>query len=177
MLGNIHGIDGIETNVLLRQITLHRARQFGLQFRRRPRRVQEENAARFQAFQQVVFINVGLLRAGNKIRFIDKVRRFNRLTAETQMRNGDPARLFRVVSEISLCVKIRLVADDFYGALVGADCAVRTKPPEFASLRSGGGNVDIRTGGQRTVVNIVNNAYRKVILRLVLLEVVENARM
>lgn len=85
--------------------------------------VQEKNAARLKAAEQVIFVHVGRAVAGDIVRFADEVGLADRLGTETKMGNSHAAE-FWVVSKVSLGVHIRVVADDFDGALIGANGTV-----------------------------------------------------
>ena len=74
--------------------------------------------------------------ASDKVRFIDKIRRFDRLLAKAQMGNGYAAGFFRIISKVGLSIQVCMIANDFNGALIGADGAVRTKTPELTSFRT-----------------------------------------
>jgi hypothetical protein len=54
----------------------------------KPGAVEQENPARIDAIQQIVFVDIGLLGTGNKIRVMNKIRRGDRALTKTQMRQG-----------------------------------------------------------------------------------------
>ena len=62
--------------------------------------------------------------AGDIVRFADEVGFADRIGTETEMGNGHATGFLGIVSKVSLGVHIRVVANDFNGALVGADGAV-----------------------------------------------------
>ena len=95
-----------------------------LQVFRSPLAVQEKDAAWFETAEQVILIHVGRAVAGDIVRFADEVGLADRLGTETKMGNSHAAGFFGVVSKVSLGVHIRVVADDFDGALIGANGTV-----------------------------------------------------
>ena len=62
--------------------------------------------------------------AGDIVRFADEVGLADRLGTETKMGNGHAAGFLGIVSKVSLGIHIRVIANNFDGALVGADGAV-----------------------------------------------------
>ena len=135
-LGDIHSVDRVELDFVLGDIALHGCRQVLVEVCIAPDRIEQELAALLEAGQQVVFIDIGLLRAGDEVRLVDEVRARDGLLAEAQMAHRDTAGLLGVIGEVSLCVHVRLVADNLDGALVGADRAVRAEAPELAGRRA-----------------------------------------
>ena len=59
------------------------------------------------------------------------------------MAHCNSAGFFGIVSEISLRVKVGVIADDFYSGFIRADSAVRAETPEFASGRAFGRQVNV----------------------------------
>ena len=106
------------------QLPFQRCRKSVFQIFRTPLAVQEKNAARLKAAEQVIFVHVGRAVAGDIVRFADEVGLADRLGTETKMGNSHAAGFFGVVSKVSLGVHIRVVADDFDGALIGANGTV-----------------------------------------------------
>ena len=91
---------------------------------RTPLAVQEKDAARFEAAEQVILIHVGRAVAGDIVRFADEVGFADRIGTETEMGNGHAAGFLGIVSKVSLGIHIRVIANNFDGAFVGADGAV-----------------------------------------------------
>ena len=101
-----------------------------------------------------------------KICRVDKVRRTDRLFAETQVRNGNAAGFFGIVGEITLRVHIGMVADNLNRVLVRTNRAVCTQAPELAALGAFAGNVNLVRSGKRSIGNVINNADGKVVFRI-----------
>ena len=170
-LRDLHRVDNIEVNMLLRNVLFYRCRQLFVQFFRSPAAVQQEVAALFQAGHNIIFINVGLVMNRHIVRVFDQVRLHDGLFAEAQVGNGDAAGLLGVIGEIALGIHIRMVTDDLDGALVGANGTVGTQAPEFAALGSLGGSVKDLGAGQGGIVHVIVNAYGEAVLRCRLTQV------
>ncbi len=97
-----------------------------------PDGVQQEGAILLQACQQIVFVYIGLLGAGNEVGVVDKIWRSNRSRTKSQMGHGNTAGLLGVIGKISLSIELGLVADDLDGGLVGTNGTVGTQAPELA---------------------------------------------
>ena len=107
-----------------------------------PVAVQQEGAARYNVLYHVVLVDVGRVVTCNKVSLVDEVSGLDRRLTEAQVGNGNAAGLLGVVSEVSLCVHVGVVADDLDGVLVCANGTIGTKTPEFAAccaLRGGVG--------------------------------------
>ncbi|MNC33826.1 hypothetical protein D3C75_822350 [compost metagenome] len=110
--GDFRRIHHEETRFFLVQHRLNFLRQSVPHFIRAIRRVEQENAAGFQAFGHLIFVDKLQLVAADKISFINQVGGINRLFTDAQMRNRQTARFFRVIDEITLGVKRRRVTDN-----------------------------------------------------------------
>ena len=130
-LGEVDGIDRIEVNLVLGDVSFHLGRQTHFEILSAPIGIQEESAARFQVLQHIIFFYVGMVMASHKIRLFDQVRLMDRLLAETQIGNCDAARFFRIVGKIRLYMHIGMIPDDFDRIFVGSDSTVRTETPEL----------------------------------------------
>ena len=124
ILRDFKSINDVKFRMERGQLPFQRCRKGVLQVFRSPLAVQEKDAARFEAAEQVILIHVGRAVAGDIVRFADEVGLADRLGTETKMGNSHAAGFFGVVSKVSLGVHIRVVADDFDGALIGADGTV-----------------------------------------------------
>ena len=170
-LGDGYSVDRVELDLVLGDVALHGCRQVLRELLVAPDRVEEERAALLEADEQVVLVDVRLLRAGDEVGLVDEVRTRDRGLAEAQMRHRDAARLLGVIGEVRLGVHVRLVADDLDRALVGADRAVGAEAPELAGRRAFRREVDIRQRRrQARVRDIVVDADREAVLRRVFLE-------
>ena len=90
------------------------------------------------------------------------------------MGNRNSARFLGIVGEISLCIHVGVVADDFDGSFIGADGPVRTKTPEFTGRGAGRSGVDVFTDCQGCVREVVFNADGEAVFWFSLLEVVKD---
>ena len=127
--GDLDGVDVIEFEVLFGDLLFDLRGQVLFQlFHRRPLRVQQELAAFLDVGKHVVAGDVRRVMAGDEVGAVDQVRALDGRLAEAEVRNGDAARLFRVVEEVSLRVHVGVVADDLDGIFVGAHGAVRARP-------------------------------------------------
>ena len=123
-LRDFKSINDVKFRMERGQLPFQRCRKSVFQVFRSPLAVQEKDAARFEAAEQVILIHVGRAVAGDIVRFADEVGFADRIGTETEMGNGHAAGFLGIVSKVSLGVHIRVVANDFNGALVGADGAV-----------------------------------------------------
>ena len=90
-LGDGDGVDDVEFDVVVGDGPFHGAGEFGIQFIGGPGGVEEEGAAWLEAGEDVVFVDVGLLRTGYEVGFVDEVGGFDGLTAKAQVGYGDAA--------------------------------------------------------------------------------------
>ena len=81
--------------------------------------------------------------------------------AETKVRNRYAAGLFGVICEISLNIKIGMVADDFDGVFVRANGSVGAESPEHTALVSGRGGIRSFPYFERKTGNVIVNADSK----------------
>ena len=173
LLCNLGRVQNIELNVVFGQIAFHLSRQMFLKFAFFPRAVQQESAAFTQTAQQIVLMHIGLLRAGDKVCFIQQIRGTNLTLAETQMRNGQTAGFLRIVEEIALCILIGVITDDLNGLFVCADRAVGTESPELATGRAFLADMQDFRLIQGKIRHIIFNGDSEVVLRLIFFEVAE----
>ena len=61
---------------------------------------------------------------GHKIHMAQQVLGLDLFLSETQVRDGDPARLLGVVLEVALGIHIGVVSDDLDGILIGSDRSI-----------------------------------------------------
>ena len=112
----------------------------------------------FDVLDNVVFVDIGGVVAGDKVGLVDVIGGGYGLFTEPQVGNGNAARLFGVIGKISLSVKVGVVADDFNGVFVGTDGTVRAETPEFAGSGSLGGGVGMLLLLKRKLGNVVLDA-------------------
>ena len=160
---NVQTVNGVELQMLLRNLVLHVSGQFLFQFCVVPSAVEKECAAVFCVCKYVVVCNVTGVVAGNKFRLVDEVTGFDGVLAETQVRNGKSAGLFAVVFEVALCIQISVVADNFDAVLVCANRTVAAQSVKFATCCACGGNVDDFRNRQRSGGYVVGNADGEVV--------------
>ncbi len=112
--------------------------------------------------------------ARHEVRLRAEVGAVDRVRSEAQVRDGEPARLLRVVDEVALREVVGVGADDLDAVLVRAHGAVGAKPVEHALgatgiLQQEGGDVDGSPG------NVVRDAHGEVILGRIRRHVIEDA--
>ena len=164
-------INRIKFDLILRNITLHRRGQMRAQLLIRPQCIKQKFTAFLEPSKEIVLSNIGLLRAGDKVRLIDEIWTHDWRLPKTQMTHRNTARFLRVIGKICLGIHVRLVANDLNGTLVRTDCAVRTKPPEFTCRCPLFRKVDIAVNRLEAAMrHIIFDAERKAVHRLILLE-------
>ena len=110
---------------------------------------------------------VGLARA-------DQVRRADGARPEPQVGGGHRTRLLRVVDEVPLRVEVGTLPDDLHRALVGAHRPVGAEPVEHGPHDVVGLRRERAVDLERGVRDVVDDADREVVLRLILRELVED---
>ncbi len=88
---------------------------------------------------------------------------------------GVAARLLGIVCEIRLAVLVGIVTDNLYGVLVCTHSTVGAKAVELGLICRGVAKCDFFRKRERRECNIVNDAYREVVLRHRKSEVLINA--
>ena len=151
-------VEGVELDVLFGNHILHSGREFRIHFFGSPLRVEQEGAALFEVGEHIVTEHVRLVVAGYEVCLVDKVSAADRLIRETEVRNGDAARFFGVVSKVSLSIFFGVVTDDFDAVLVCADGAVRAETVEFAGDAACVGSVDFFGNFKRVSRDVVGDA-------------------
>ena len=139
-----------------------------------PDAVQEEAAAWLQAVQHIVFVDIRLIVASDKVSFVDEIRRFNGRFAKTQMAHGYAAGLLGVIGKVALRIHVCMVADNFNGALIGADGAVGTQAPELTGFRTGRSGIEILCWQRQAQIgHVVDNTDSEAVFGLRSFEVIE----
>ncbi len=133
LFGYFYSVDGIELNVIFSNIFFHFRRQFFFQLCRIPWAVQKEGAARFQAFQYFILVDITCFVASNIVSLVNQIGRTNLGMTKAQMGYGNAAGLFGVVGKVSLGIHIGVVPDNFDGIFIGADSTIGAVTPEFAA--------------------------------------------
>ena len=139
VLSNLYCINGVELDIVLSNVALHRCRKIIGQLLIIPESIEKEGTVLLKACQQIILIYIRLLGAGYKVSIVNKVWRSDRRLTKTQMRHSNTARLLGVISEICLCIKISLITDNLDSGLVCTYGTIRSQAPELAgsgSLRS-----------------------------------------
>ena len=173
LLCNGNGVDNVEFDMVLGNTAFQGSRQFFFQFSRRPRAVQEECAAFFDALEQIEIMYIGLTMAGNKVGLMNQIGHADRFFTKAQVRYGYTAGFLGVIGKIPLCIEVRIVTDNFDSRFIGANSTVRAKAPELAGMEFFLAQVDIAGSRQRKVGYVVDNAEDEMIFRFALFEVIE----
>jgi len=84
-LSDLGGINRIELNILLRNLTFDGIAQVLFQFRRRPAAVEKEDTAVLYFTDNIIGAHVNRLMAGEEVRLFNVIRRANGVLAETQV--------------------------------------------------------------------------------------------
>ena len=105
------------------------------------------------------------LMAGDEPGLVHEVGGADGLVAEAEMGNGDGARLFRVVDEVTLRVLPGLLGDDFDGVLVGPHRAVGAQAEENGVGAVGRFEIHRRIVAERESGDVVEDADGKRIFR------------
>ncbi len=143
---------------------LHGSRQLLFHFLKGPVCIEDEGAAVLDAVQQVILGYIGSLVAGDVVGMGNKVAGLDGLFAETQVGNGEAARLLGVIGKVCLGVEVGVVTDDFDGLLVGTDCAVSAEAEELALDGAFGHGVKFLLHVKGEVGDIVVDAHGEVVL-------------
>ena len=170
VLCDFKGIDDVELCMEAGQLSLHGCRKNFFQVFFLPWRVQEENTARFEAAEQVIFINIGRTMAGDIVSLADEVRLTDRIFAETEMGNGDAAGFLGVIGEVALGIHIGMITDDLDGTLVGTYGTIRAEAPEFAGNQFAG-HFRNRNGSKGEIGHIIHDGKGEVVTRVFCLQV------
>ena len=153
---------------------LHLARQVVPDLVGREWGVQQERRARRRVFEHVDLVDELELVAGDEPGAIHEIRRSDGARARSQMRNGDRARLLRVVDEVALGEEVCLLADDLDGVLVGTDGPVGAEAVEDGRRDVLGLGSERRIPRDRRVRHVVDDANGEVALRRVASDLVED---
>ena len=129
-------------------------------------RIEQEDRPRRRGAQHIIALEETKLMDGNQVRFVNEIGAVDRVRPKTQMRNGERARLFGIIDKVALGIIVGLFADNLNRILVGADCAIRTQAPENRTYRFVGFDIKVVVILQMGVADIINNANRKMILRM-----------
>ncbi len=111
---------------------------------------------------------------GDEVGLAHQVDRADWFRPKAQVRDGDRARLLRVIDEVALRVIFRAFADDLDGIFVRAHRAVRAQTVKHRANHIVGFGREFRVHRQAGVGNVVGNADGEMIFRLLLLEIVEH---
>ena len=137
--GFVDGVDGVQLDVVVRDVLLVGRVQVLVQLLIGPLAVDHEHAAGLDILDHLhAHVDVSGVVAGDEVRLVDVVGAADGLVAKAQVADGDAARLFGVILEVRLDVLVGMVADDLGGVLVGADGTVAAQAPELALFGAGG---------------------------------------
>ena len=177
LFGKVNGVNEIHADVVLNNITLCLCREVMRELFGIPLAVYEELSSWLDVAHHLETLgNIRGVVARHKVCLGDIVRRANSVIAKAQVADGDTTGLLGIILEIRLNVLVGMVADDLDGVFVGANRTVASNAPELALDGSFGCGIgSIRIFGQRQVGNIVHNANRKLMTRLILLELFKDS--
>ena len=175
--GHLVGVDDPQLHLLLQHLLLQGARQGGPYGFGGSTGVEQEHATGSRLLQQVEALHeLGLVATDEaRLAIADQVAGANGTRTEAQVRNRHRTRLLGIVDEVALHELVRLLAEDLQGVLVGAHGAVGTQAVEKALHHPF--HVPVARIGlpfQAGVAYIVVDADGEVVLRLRLLQVVED---
>ena len=120
-------------------------------------------------------MRIGLTMTCDEVCVIDEVRHLDRRIAKAQVRYGNAAGFFRVISKVCLSVHIGVIADDLDSALVSANRTVGTEAPELTSFQAFTSRIDVLDARQGFMGNIVDDAQGEVVLRFEGFQVVKSS--
>ncbi len=175
LLGDLVSVNHVESEFLVNDLFLHRARQVIPHLVRPVGAVEQKDRARLGRLKQVEPLQERELVARDEIRRADQVRRVNRLGAKAQVRSRHRARFSRVVHEIALRVIFGAFADNLDRVLVRAHRAIRAHAVKHRAHRLGVFGRKVGIVIQAGVRHVVHDADGKVILGALLLHLVEHA--
>ena len=96
-----------------------------------PDRVEKECSVLLESLEHIVHMEVGRHVTSYEVRSYHQIGRTNGLIAEAEVRSCETARLFRVVSEVSLAVFIGIIPDDLHRVFIGTYGTICTKTEEL----------------------------------------------
>ena len=160
LAGDTLRVDDMEAELLARDLLLHVTGQVppGVDT---VRARQQERRAGTCVLEYVEALEQPELVTGDEVGLFDQVRRFDRVVAETQVRDGHRSRLLRVVDEIRLHVVARFAGDDLGRILVSAHRAIRAQPVE-QTADALLGNAPSRVVGEARTGDVVVDTDREV---------------
>ena len=178
LFGKVDGVNQIHADVVFNNITLCLCREVMRELFGIPLAVYEEGSAGFDvAYHLKTLGNIRWVVARHEVCLGDIVRRANSVIAEAQVADGDTTGLLGVVLEICLNVLVGMITDNLDGVFVGANRTVAADAPELTLDSSFGCGIgSIRIFWQRQVGNIIHNTDRKLMTRLILLELFEDSK-
>ncbi|CDC68726.1 putative uncharacterized protein [Oscillibacter sp. CAG:155] len=169
----VDGVDGVNLDVVLGNVTLGSSVQLLTQLLVVPLAVDEEGAAGLDVADDGEALgDVGGHVAGHEVSLVDVVRRLDGLVAEAQVADGHAAGLLGVILEVCLNILVGMVADDLDGVLVGADGTIAAQAPELALDGALGSHAGSGLLLQAEVRDIIHDADGELTLHLVLVQLV-----
>ena len=171
LLCDCYRIDNIKMDLLLGCCFLKCRCEVFVQFFTLPVTGDQNISTFFYICENVIFIQVGFVMTGYKIRMIYKVCGFNRLFSESQVRTCNTAGFLSVIFKISLYIEVCMITNDLDGIFVCTNSTVRAKSPEFTAYSSFRCGIDGFCYRQGQMCNIIFDSDCEVIFRCVLLHV------
>ena len=159
--------------MFLRKLDLHSVRQIVFNLVCIDGRVQQERSAFLESGSNVILQDIGIQGTGYEVSVVYIVCASDRIRTESQVRSRDTAGFSGVILEISLCILIRVVADDLDGVLVGTDSTVGTQTPEQTG-RVCSVDLEVRIDIQRQMSDIIVDTDREFLFRSVFLQFVKD---
>ena len=164
-LGDAVGVDHQQADLFCYDGLFPHTREFFPAGRGVVGRVEQQGGAGAGVAEDLVAADEAPLAAGHELGGADQPRRVDGLGAETQMRDGDGAGLFRVVDEIALGEKVGLFTDDLDRVFVRTDGAVRAEADEHAAAHAGGLELEGLVPAQGGVGDVVVDADGETVAR------------
>ena len=169
------GVDVVDGDVVVSEIFLDFCGEVLGQFLAFPDCVEQEGAVVAQTACHIIHVKVGLYVTCHEVRGVHQVCGAYWRVAETEVRAGEAARFLRVVGEICLAVLACVVADNFDGVLVCANCAVGSEAVEFGFIGALVAERHLFGEGEGCKGHIVDDAYGEVVFGHGECEVLEHA--
>ncbi len=159
LFGQVNGVDGVELDVVARDVAFGLGVQHLVELVGRPAAVDHEHAAGLHVVDHAEALNnVGRVVACDEVGLVHVIATADGLITEAQVADGDAARLLRIVLEVRLNVLIGGIADDLDRVLVGAHRSVAAQTPELALDGAGSRGVGgVGILGKRQVRHIVDD--------------------
>ena len=173
-LGDGGGIDGVELSVLLGEISLQVVGEVLLQvFDGLPGSVEDEGTALLELVDHVELAGVGGVVAGNVISLLNEVFGLNGVLADTDVGDGETARLVGIVDGVGLSVEVGVLDNHLHSIVRGTDSTIGTVTPEDALFDVVGESGKRGTVVERSVAQIIIHTNDEAVSGLGSIQVIE----